>query len=168
MSGAMAAVMPEFRFARWSTDRGVSGESQIFGKRVARIRQEDRGARSGERAMLQERRRKALIEAFEDCGQSNWDGHGAAPANPSAAKWAAFVLDAFPHDLGLPEIAFEPDGAAGLEWWWGPDRTLAVSVGPRSEIRFAARLGGEPVSGTGVFADGLPNDLVAAAYRLIA
>ena len=47
-------------------------------------------------------------------------------------------------------------------------KTLAVSVGPDGEVSFAARLGNDRVSGTAVFADGLPNDLVAAAYRLIA
>ena len=168
MSGAMTAVMPGLRFPRWSTDRGVSRESQVVGRKAARIGQDDRGAWSGERAQLRERRREALREAFQDCSQPNWDGYGADPADPWAAAWGADVLDAFPDGLGIPEIAFEPDGAAGLEWWRGPDKTLAVSVGPDGEVSFAARLGNDRVSGTAVFADGLSNDLVAAAYRLIA
>lgn len=112
--------------------------------------------------------REALIDAFRDCGQPNWDGYGAAPADPSAAAWAAAVLNALPNCLGVPEVAFEPDGAAGIEWWRGPDHNLAVSVGPDGKVSFAARLGRKQVSGTGDFADGLPSDLSAAAYRLIA
>ena len=59
-------------------------------------------------------------------------------------------------------------GVAGFEWWRGPERTLAVSVGPDGEVSFAARLGDDRVSRTAVFADGLPDDLAAAAYWLIA
>lgn len=109
-----------------------------------------------------------MRETFQDCSQPDWDGYGADPADPRAAAWGADVLDVFPDGLGVPEIAFEPDGAAGFEWWRGPDKTLAVSVGPDGEVSFAARLGNDQVSGTAVFADGLPSDLVAAAYRLLA
>ncbi|MCY3942642.1 MAG: hypothetical protein OXG18_02605 [Gemmatimonadetes bacterium] len=160
--------MPGMRFPRWGTDRGVSPESHIFLRRAARIRRDDRGARSHDQARVRERRWEALSDAFRDCGQKNWDGYGAAPADPSAAAWAAHVLDAFPSGLGVPEVAFEPDGAAGFEWWRGPDNTLAVSVARDGQVRFAARLGREQVSGTGAFADGLPSDLIVAAYRLIA
>ena len=167
MSATAAAVMPGLRFPL-CTDRGVSPESQVFLKKAARIRQDDRGAWSNEQARVRERRLDALVSAFQDCGQPNWDGYGAAPADPWAAGWAADVLDAFPNSLGVPEVAFEPDGAAGLEWWRGPDNTLAVSVARDGQVRFAARLGREQVSGTGAFADGLPSDLIVAAYRLIA
>ena len=100
MSGAMTAVMPGLRFPRRSTDRGVSRESQVVGKRAARIRQDDCGAWSGECAQLRERRREILREAFRDCSEPDWGGYGAAPADPWAAAWGADVLDAFPEGLG--------------------------------------------------------------------
>jgi len=81
--------------------------------------------------------------------------------------WARQVLAAFPSTLGVPDIAFEPDGDAGLEWWLGPDRVLSVSVGRNGELRYAARLNAVRVIGTEMFADGLPKRLVEAALELV-
>lgn len=58
-------------------------------------------------------RESALEAAFRDCSEPDWDGHGAVPANEFSKAWAKRVLAAFPAELGVPDIVFEPDGDAG-------------------------------------------------------
>lgn len=77
--------------------------------------------------------------------------------------WARQLLSTLPDCLGVPKIAFEPDGDAGLEWWQGAGRVLSVSVGRNGELRYAARLDAARFIGTEAFADGLPSRLVEAA-----
>lgn len=120
-----------------------------------------------EQSHIQRQRAIALTDAFRDCSEPNWDGYGAVPANGLSMWWAKQVLAALPNRLGVPEIAFEPDGDAGLEWWQGPNRVLSVSVGRNGELRYAARLNATRIIGTEMFADGLPKRLVEAACDLI-
>ena len=73
-----------------------------------------------------------------------------------------------PATLGSPEIAFEPDGDVGLEWWRASDRVLSVSIGTNGEARYAARLGGGArLVGTAMLADGLPQRLLDTARKLV-
>ncbi len=118
------------------------------------------------RTDVQRQRESALDEAFRDAAQANWDGYGAASANALSMEWARRVLAAFPNCVGVPGIAFEPDGDAGFEWWWGSDRVLSVSVSQSGDLRYAARLNATRVIGAEVFADGLPKRLVEVAYEL--
>lgn len=111
-------------------------------------------------------RESALQRAFSECSQANWDGYGAAPANESAMEWARRVLAALPRRVGVPEIAFEPDRDAGLEWSRGPDKVLSVSVGSDGELRYAARLNTARIVCTEMFARGLPRHLVETALEL--
>lgn len=117
-------------------------------------------------ARLQRDRQTALEEAFDDCSQENWDGYGAAPANELSMKWARRVLAAFPLRLGIPAIAFEPNGDAGFEWWQGADRVLAIGIGPNGEVGYAARLNDARVTGTEIFADGISQRLTDLANKL--
>ena len=126
----------------------------------------ERSGWSTDQNRVRRERESALDEAFQNCSETDWDGYGAAPADALSRKWARKVLAAFPTRLGVPEIAFEPDGDAGLEWWRGPDRVLTVSVGRNGELRYAARLNAARVIGTGMFADGLPKRLVETALKL--
>ena len=126
-----------------------------------------RNVRRTEQSYIQRQRQIALTEAFRDCSEPDWDGYGAAPANDLSMWWTKQVLAAFPGRLGVPGIAFEPDGDAGLEWWRAPTRVLSVSVGRNGELRYAARLNAARIIGTEMFADGLPKRLADAAYELI-
>ena len=82
--------------------------------------------------------------------------------------WARKVLSILPDCLGVPEIAFEPDGDAGLEWSQEAGRVLSVSIGRNGELRYAARLGAARFIGTVAFAyDGLPSCVVDAACKLV-
>ena len=134
---------------------------------LTRTREVQRSVWRTEQGYIQRQRESALTDAFRDCSEPDWDGYGAAPANELSMRWAKQVLAAFPSCLGVPEIAFEPDGDAGLEWWRGPGRVLSVSVGRNGELRYAARFNAARIIGTEMFADGLPKRLVEAAYELI-
>ena len=131
------------------------------------IRDVGRSDRYTELSRIRHEREAALDEAFEDCSEADWDGYGAAAANELSTQWARKVLAVLPTRLGVPEIAFEPDGDAGLEWWRGADRVLTVSVGRNGELRYAARLNAARIIGTGMFADGLPKRLSETALKLV-
>ena len=161
---AASMVLPGPRFPHWSTDRGTSREARTV---LARVLEFERSAWWTEQRHVRRQRDRALLEAFRDCSEPDWDGYGAAPASAMSTEWARKVLEALPNCLGVPEVAFEPDGDVGIEWWRGPDRVLSVSVGRNGELRYAARLNAARVIGTEVFADGLPKRLVEAAYELV-
>ena len=161
---AASMVLPGPRLPHWSTDRGTSREAHTVWMAILAV---ERSAWDTEQSHVRRQRDLALAEAFHECSQPDWDGYGAVPANELSTAWARKVLSAFPDCLGVPDIAFEPDGDAGLEWWRGPDRVLSVSVGRNGELRYAARLNAARAIGTEVFADGLPKRLVEAAYELV-
>ena len=161
---AASMVLPGPRLPQLSTDRGASPESRVVWMAVLSV---ERSAWDTEQSHVRRQRDLALAEAFHECSEPDWDGYGAEPANELSMKWTKRVLSTFPDCLGVPDIVFEPDGDAGLEWWRGPDRVLSVSVGRNGELRYAARLNATRVIGTEVFADGLPRRLVEAALELV-
>lgn len=161
---ALSVLLPAGGITQWTTDRGASKEARAM---LTMAREAQRSVWRTEQSYIQRQREIALTDAFHDCSEPNWDGYGAAPANGLSMWWAKQVLAAFPRRLGVPEIAFEPDGDAGLEWWQGPTRVLSVSVGRNGELRYAARLNAARIIGTEMFADGLPKRLVEAAYDLV-
>ncbi len=161
---AESVVHPRQSCRQGSTDRGITKEARTVWMAILAV---ELSAWLTEQSYVRRQRELALDEAFRDCSQPDWDGYGAAPANALSMGWARKVLTAFPDRLGVPDIAFEPDGDAGIEWWRGPDRVLTVSVGQNGELRYAARLNASRAIGTEVFADGLPKRLVEAAYELV-
>ena len=162
--GALDVFRPTGGITHLTTDRGASREALTM---LAFASAMQRSTWRTEQGHIQRQRQIALSEAFRDCSEPDWDGYGAAPASDLSTWWAQQVLAAFPSRLGVPEIAFEPDGDAGLEWWRGPSRVLSVSVGRNGELRYAARLNAARIIGTEMFADGLPKRLVDTAYDLI-
>ena len=161
---AASTILPGPRFRHLSTNRGASREADTVWLAILAV---ERSVWDTEQGYVRRQRDLALAEAFRECSQPDWDGYGAEPANELSMEWTRRVLATFPDCLGVPDIAFEPDGDAGLEWWRGPDRVLSVSVGRNGELRYAARLNAARVIGTEVFADGLPKRLVEAAYELV-
>lgn len=159
-----SVIQPGPTFRQSSTDRGISTEAHIV---LLLIQDVERRAWYTEQSRVRHQRESALDETFLDCSEADWDGYGAAPANELSKEWARRVLATLPIRLGVPEIAFEPDGDAELEWWRGPDRVLTVSVGRNGELRYAARLNAARVIGTEMFADGLPQRLVETALELV-
>ena len=150
-------------FPWWGTDRGATDVAQAVQRRVTAVAERLRDAEHGRRIRES---RLALSEAVKECSVPDWDGYGAAPANPMSASWAEKVVAAFPPGLGVPHFSFDPDGDALLEWFVASDRVLSVSVGADGELRYAARISGFKKTGIEIFADALPSDLAETAYRL--
>ena len=161
---AISVLMSAGGTTQWTTDRGASKEASAM---LTLTTAAQRSVWRTEQSYIRRQREITLAEAFRDCSEPDWDSYGAARADELSMWWAKKVLAAFPSCLGVPEIAFEPDGDAGLEWWRGPSRVLSVSVGRNGELRYAARLNAARIIGTEMFADGLPKRLVEAAYDLI-
>jgi hypothetical protein len=107
-------------------------------------------------------RRLALDEAVRECSQYDWDGYGAAPADELSVEWAARVLDSLPADTLSPEITFDPQGEALLEWMSERGRLLSVSVGAAGELRFALRTPASKLTGIETFTDEIPAGLAHA------
>lgn len=131
-----------------------------------RIQTAECDARSAERDCGRRERQLALEAAYLECSEPDWDGYRAVPADEMSMHWARKVLLALPAGFGVPEVAFEPDGAASLECWHGPDRTLSVSIGRNGEIRYAAQLDGARVVGTEMLVDRLPKHLLGVLSEL--
>lgn len=112
-------------------------------------------------------RRLALAEAAQECGESDWDGYGAAPANPLSVNWAGRVLEALPSDSPSPEVAFDPSGEVVLEWSPSTGRMLSVSVSEGGELRFALRTPSKKLTGIETFSDELPDGLAQAFSALV-
>ena len=152
----------------WSgTDRGATPEAQAIPRKVTALAESFLAAEHGS---CVRQSREALAEAVEECSVPDWDGYGAAPANPMSASWAERIVGAFPASLGLgvPHFSFDPEGDALIEWMVRRDRMLTLSVGADGEIRYAARISGFKRTGIEIYADTLPQDLVETARRLVA
>ena len=123
-------------------------------------------SRLGEDRNMRREGREALREAFLECSEPDWDGHGALPADPLSATWAEYAVAPLLPLLGLPHYSFDPHGDALMEWHRALDRTLDLSVGNNGELRYAARIGGACVTGVEQFAGAFPPGLLSMATRL--
>jgi len=164
-SSATSEILPAPNDPLGGTMRGVAEEARTM---LSLVRTEFQRMLQTEQGRVRRQRQEALDEAFRDCSTPDWDGYGAQPASALSKWWAAGVLACLPGTAGVPEVAFEPDGDAGLEWWQGPDRVLSVSVGRNGEIRYAARLNGTRIIGTEMFADGVSRRLADLVDELAA
>lgn len=110
--------------------------------------------------------RLALDEAVHECDVENWDGYGAAPANPLSVHWAGLLLEALPRSAAAPDVAFDPVGNAVLEWSPSRGRVLSINVGRAGELRFAMRTPTSKLTGIETLTDGLPGGLAQAFAAL--
>lgn len=88
-----------------------------------------------------------LARVATDCGAPNWDGYGAMPVEPETLEAARRFLQVLPGTLPAPTVGAEPDGHLTLEWYRHPRWTLSISVGPRSELFYAALFDDNDVRG---------------------
>ncbi len=109
----------------------------------------------------------ALMEAFEECSEPNWDGYGATPILAAAYEEARTFLNALPAQIPVPEIVPEPDGSIGFEWNNGPNRIFVASVNGIGLILYAGILGKcNKTHGTEVFDDFIPANIVESVKRV--
>lgn len=112
--------------------------------------------------------RADLADAWEECREPNWDGHGALPVIQEALRYMYVFLEALPPGLPHPTIAADPNGHLSAEWYRNRRRVLSVSVTPDGYVHYAALLGPDRACGTETFWGGeVPQavlDLVRRVY----
>ena len=109
-----------------------------------------------------------LAAVFEECSQSNWDGHGALPVDRDTLRAAYCFLEALPLGTRAPTVSAEPDGHLALEWHQSLRRTLSVSISPDGELHYAALLGPNRAYGTEAFLGDVPNTILDLIQRVYA
>ena len=104
-----------------------------------------------------------LEEVRAEASNEGWNGYGAKPVNLEAYFHAKLFLEALPTTAPSPEISADPDGEIALDWMFGPQKALTVSIGPRGRCTFAWILGNRSSRGIEWFDDdGIPASIVHA------
>jgi len=108
-----------------------------------------------------------LEEIYEECSEKNWDGYGADKISHEAYYEATKLLNLIPTTFPMPEIAPEPDGGIGIEWYKGKGQTFIISVDGRTVIAFAGLFGeNSEVYGTETFTNIIPTFIFDHLKRL--
>ncbi len=83
----------------------------------------------------------SLFQLIQECSQPGWDGHGARVLSERTVLRAKAFLDALPASLSSPDIVPEPDGEIAIDWYFGPNQQLSISVGESGPLHFAGVIG---------------------------
>lgn len=109
--------------------------------------------------------RAALWAAFQEARAPNWDGEGAAPAQPLSYKYAEAFLDVLSPASPLPDICVDSDGEFCLEWDYGPRSVFSVSIGPDGTLTYAGLFGVNKVHGVETFTESIPSNIETYIIR---
>lgn len=110
----------------------------------------------------------ALAEAASEAAIENWDGYGARPVSFAAAYIAQSFIKLLPTTFPAPEVSIDPDGEVSLDWIRSKDRMLSVSISGDGRITYAGRFGLARQSGSEIFVDEFPTNLLSCLRRLYA
>lgn len=114
-----------------------------------------------------ESRLDELEEVRAEANAQGWNGYDALAIDPDACRQAKCFLDALPTTAPSPEISADPDGEVALDWIFGRQKALSVSIGPTGRCTFAWMLGKRTFRGTDwLDDDGIPASIVQALGRL--
>ena len=80
-----------------------------------------------------------------------WNGEGAEPVSPMAARMTEVFIGALPGDIPFPEIAAEPDGSIALDWFASRERVFSLSVGETGRVAYAWHDGTDQGHGVATF-----------------
>lgn len=119
-------------------------------------------------AHRREEAREALLEAYCHAINENWDGEGAAAADPISYGFASSVLDALPGWVPNPDVYVDPDGEFCVEWDNGPRSVFSVSVGRDGTLTYAGLFGSRKSHGVEPFTDSLPLIITQNLARTVA
>ena len=147
----------------WAPSRAVGPEALLLKTLVEGTTDYDNSYALGEPRRLA---REALDTAFARATSPNWDGMGAAAADPSAYFYAAQFLSALPTTDPVPDITAEPDGEIALEWDFGPRRILSISIGRDGTLTYASLVGHAKTHGVEHFREGIPYTVAMALERV--
>ena len=108
------------------------------------------------------------LDAIRDEARvEGWNGYGARPLNPDAYQNAKLFLAALPPTAPVPEVSADPDGDVALDWIFGPQKALSISIGPTGRCTFAWMRGMRTYRGTDWLDDnGIPTPIAAALSQL--
>jgi hypothetical protein len=107
-----------------------------------------------------------LEEMWSEASRSGWDGYGAKPVNPLAYMYAQFFINALPNTAPIPEVSADSDGEVALDWFFGNQKALTVSIGPTGRCTFAWMNGQSTNRGTDWMEDDVPASIVFALAQL--
>ena len=108
-----------------------------------------------------------LEEIYNECSEKNWDGYGADKISREVYFEVTKLLNLIPTSFPIPEIAPEPDGGIGLEWYKDKGQTFIISVDGRKVITFAGLFGEySEVHGTETFTNSMPTFIFDHLNRL--
>lgn len=89
-----------------------------------------------------------LFEAWAECSPDGWDGAQAKAVHIDRLKSAVELVSGLPLRYPPPDACGEADGDFCLEWYRGPRRVLAVSIGPNGILHWSALIGDDDLRGT--------------------
>ena len=110
---------------------------------------------------------QSLNKEFDECSEEGWDGYDALPITKEAYFEAMKLIKCLPiTSFPMPEVAPEPNGEIGLEWFIGRRQVFNASVSGKNEIVYAGLFGVNKVHGTEYFGDSLPFAILENLKRL--
>ncbi|MEA5468588.1 hypothetical protein [Spirulina sp. 06S082] len=92
-----------------------------------------------------------LIELWDECQTTDWDGYNALPIQEKTFKKTWAVIEALPLTYPLPTFGAEPDGHITLEWYRHPRWILSISISPEGYLYYAALFGEDSTNGSEFF-----------------
>ena len=78
-----------------------------------------------------------IWELARECREPGWDGYDAEPVPIEAVRRAVALVRALPANDPMPEVAAEPDGSIGLQWYRARHAVLSLSVGTENGLAYA-------------------------------
>ena len=110
----------------------------------------------------------SLYATFSEGCQAGWDGYEASTACYESYTRAKRFIEALPANFPAPEVALDPDGEVSLEWYAGPGRVFAISIGPNDELTYAGKFSPtRKTHGTEPFTGQVPKVILDHLRRLL-
>jgi hypothetical protein len=160
MSAATIFRQPGFDAAFW-TSPGTSSEADVLSQRFEEWIKDSENAESLHGPAIRE-----LEDTFLDCRGQNWDGYGAMPVSGETFLRARGFLNRLVTQFPTPTTSATPGGSLAFEWFVSPRRRFLVSIDQGERIAYAGLFGSDPVHGTAVFTDEVPQEIVHHLRRL--
>lgn len=109
----------------------------------------------------------AVLDAYLDAHEPNWDGEGGLAVSGAALEWACRFVLSLPDGTPEPEPDASPRGTVLFEWYGSPYWRLAVDVAADGTLAYSALLGRGRRRGTDVLTETVPADVLDLANRVV-
>ena len=116
--------------------------------------------------LIKESIKRKVHELIEHAGTDDWDGDGALALAANTVEIAQELVDSFPIDVDVPDIAATPHGEVDFDWIIDRGLMLTVSVGSSNEIAFAGLFRGARLEGSEPWKGTLPHFIHCCFERL--